>query len=161
MSKIRFAWDEHKNKENQDKHGVSFEEAQTVFFDDTASNGLVNVVGEAMGHIGLSARLVPAMARKWKQINKFVEILAHALASAGLARRGSGLGRVLELRDRAGDRRAVGVVVAAQQPQRQPRLSAALDWQCQASWGCLRVEAALPPTRVYGRRMDSGASRKS
>lgn len=36
MSKIRFAWDEHKNKENQDKHGVSFEEAQTVFFDENA-----------------------------------------------------------------------------------------------------------------------------
>ena len=28
--------------------------------------------------------LVPAMARKWKQINKFVEVMAHALDSAGL-----------------------------------------------------------------------------
>jgi hypothetical protein len=28
--------------------------------------------------------LVPAMARKWKQINKFVEVMAHALESAGL-----------------------------------------------------------------------------
>jgi len=28
--------------------------------------------------------LVPAMARKWKQINKFVEVMSHALASAGL-----------------------------------------------------------------------------
>jgi hypothetical protein len=27
--------------------------------------------------------LVPAMARKWKQINKFVEVMAHALESAG------------------------------------------------------------------------------
>ena len=30
-------------------------------------------------------QLVPAMARKWKQINKFVEVFAHALASSGLA----------------------------------------------------------------------------
>ena len=30
-------------------------------------------------------KLVPAMARKWKQINKFVEVLDHALDSAGLA----------------------------------------------------------------------------
>jgi hypothetical protein len=30
-------------------------------------------------------RLIPAMARKWKQINKFVEVLAHALDAAGLA----------------------------------------------------------------------------
>jgi len=28
--------------------------------------------------------LVPAMARKWKQINKFVEVMSHALESAGL-----------------------------------------------------------------------------
>ena len=32
-------------------------------------------------------QLVPAMARKWKQINKFVEVLDHALAATGLARR--------------------------------------------------------------------------
>ena len=30
-------------------------------------------------------QLVPAMARKWKQINKFVEVFAHALASSTLA----------------------------------------------------------------------------
>jgi uncharacterized DUF497 family protein len=32
MSELRFEWDERKNRENQRKHGVSFEEAQTVFF---------------------------------------------------------------------------------------------------------------------------------
>lgn len=36
MSALRFEWDENKNKQNQKKHGVSFEEAQTVFFDDSA-----------------------------------------------------------------------------------------------------------------------------
>lgn len=33
---IRFDWDEKKNNTNQKKHGVSFEEAQTVFFDEQA-----------------------------------------------------------------------------------------------------------------------------
>jgi uncharacterized DUF497 family protein len=36
MSNIRFEWDESKNRENKRKHGVSFEEAQTVFFDENA-----------------------------------------------------------------------------------------------------------------------------
>lgn len=31
-----FVWDENKNRANQRKHGVSFEEAKTVFFDDLA-----------------------------------------------------------------------------------------------------------------------------
>ena len=33
---IRFEWDDTKNRENQRKHGVSFEEAQSAFFDDEA-----------------------------------------------------------------------------------------------------------------------------
>lgn len=36
MSDIRFEWDEKKNRENKRKHGVSFEEAQTVFLDENA-----------------------------------------------------------------------------------------------------------------------------
>ena len=36
MTPLRFEWDEAKNRENQRKHGVSFAEAQTVFFDETA-----------------------------------------------------------------------------------------------------------------------------
>ena len=33
---IRFEWDPRKDEANQKKHGVSFEEAQSVFFDDDA-----------------------------------------------------------------------------------------------------------------------------
>lgn len=33
---MQFEWDESKNRLNQRKHGVSFEEAQTVFFDPLA-----------------------------------------------------------------------------------------------------------------------------
>lgn len=36
MNKITFQWDEEKNKINQQKHGISFEEAESVFFDDYA-----------------------------------------------------------------------------------------------------------------------------
>lgn len=37
MSEIRFEWEPAKAKENLRKHGVSFEEAQTVFYDDYAT----------------------------------------------------------------------------------------------------------------------------
>ena len=36
MNEMRFEWDEAKNRENKRKHGLSFEEAQTVFLDENA-----------------------------------------------------------------------------------------------------------------------------
>jgi uncharacterized protein len=36
VADLRFEWDERKNVLNRRKHGVSFEEAQTVFLDDRA-----------------------------------------------------------------------------------------------------------------------------
>ena len=36
MAALRFVWDERKNAINKRKHGVSFEEGQTVFSDDNA-----------------------------------------------------------------------------------------------------------------------------
>lgn len=36
MTSLRFEWDKEKNRENQRKHGISFVEAQTVFFDENA-----------------------------------------------------------------------------------------------------------------------------
>ena len=36
MQDLRFDWDQRKNVHNQRKHGVSFEEAETVFLDDQA-----------------------------------------------------------------------------------------------------------------------------
>lgn len=38
----------------------------------------------ALGVTDAEHRLIPAMARKWKQINKFVEVLDHALAASTL-----------------------------------------------------------------------------
>ncbi len=37
MSDLLFEWDEKKSRANRRKHGVSFEEAQTVFFDENAA----------------------------------------------------------------------------------------------------------------------------
>ena len=34
MKELRFEWNEAKNKANVQKHGVSFEEAKSVFFDE-------------------------------------------------------------------------------------------------------------------------------
>ncbi|MBI3007925.1 MAG: BrnT family toxin [Candidatus Omnitrophica bacterium] len=34
---LQFEWDEDKNRKNIRKHGISFEEAQTVFFDENAN----------------------------------------------------------------------------------------------------------------------------
>jgi len=42
---------------------------------------------QALGVTDEATRIVPAMARKWRQINKFVEIFEHALASSDLAGR--------------------------------------------------------------------------
>jgi len=36
VSDLSFEWDDRKNRANQQKHGVSFEEAQTVFYDERA-----------------------------------------------------------------------------------------------------------------------------
>lgn len=33
---LRFEWDDRKNEQNKRKHGISFEEAQTVFSDEQA-----------------------------------------------------------------------------------------------------------------------------
>lgn len=36
MNTLKFEWDEGKDASNQKKHGVSFDEARTVFFDERA-----------------------------------------------------------------------------------------------------------------------------
>jgi uncharacterized DUF497 family protein len=36
MNSVGFSWDNRKDSTNQKKHGVSFEEAQSVFFDENA-----------------------------------------------------------------------------------------------------------------------------
>jgi len=52
----------------------------------------------ALGVTDAQHRLVPAMARKWKQINKFVEVLEHAFDSSPLATEAA-RGRPLQVLD--------------------------------------------------------------
>ena len=60
MSELRFTWDETKNRENQRRHGMSFEEAETVFYDERAL--LIDDPDEPHGEerlvlLGMSERL--------------------------------------------------------------------------------------------------------
>ena len=60
MTDIRFEWDEGKNRENRRKHGVSFEEAQTVFLDENAIRFFDpdhSTDGERFLMLGISCRL--------------------------------------------------------------------------------------------------------
>jgi len=60
MDELRFVWDERKNRKNQSKHGVSFEEARTVFFDERAVEFYDDQHSEWEGRfllLGLSAKL--------------------------------------------------------------------------------------------------------
>ena len=36
MPELRFVWDPRKSRANRRKHGITFEEAQTVFYDERA-----------------------------------------------------------------------------------------------------------------------------
>ena len=36
MNNLHFVWDENKNRANQRKHKISFDEAKTVFYDENA-----------------------------------------------------------------------------------------------------------------------------
>ena len=36
MIELKFEWDENKNRSNRKKHGVSFPEARTAFYDESA-----------------------------------------------------------------------------------------------------------------------------
>jgi SAM-dependent methyltransferase len=49
----------------------------------------------ALGVTDAPGRLVPAMARKWRQINKFVEVFGHAFAASALAQQATPV-RVLD-----------------------------------------------------------------
>ncbi len=52
MAELRFEWDERKNADNNRKHGVTFEEAQTVFADEHA------LLLEDPGHSDVEDRFV-------------------------------------------------------------------------------------------------------
>ena len=65
---------------------------------DREKHRLVDIARPFLASLGVTderGRLVPAMARKWRQINKFVEVFAHAYAGSPLAAQAGPL-RVLD-----------------------------------------------------------------
>jgi uncharacterized DUF497 family protein len=54
VTDLRFEWDESKNRANRRKHGVSFEEAQSVFLDDEAL--LLDDPDHSLGTLALRQR---------------------------------------------------------------------------------------------------------
>jgi len=75
--------------------GVPAQEAREASLaHDRAKQRLLDIGRPFLAALGITTRradggvtLVPAMARKWKQVNKFLEILDHAIETAGLAGR--------------------------------------------------------------------------
>ena len=60
MKKLIFEWDDKKNISNKRKHGVTFEDAQTVFFDENAiefDDPDHSIQGERFILLGLSQSL--------------------------------------------------------------------------------------------------------
>ncbi len=69
---------------------------------DRRKNRPIAIERPYLQHLGVTDpahRLVPAMARKWKQINKFVEVLDHALAETTLADDSRRAGAPIEVLD--------------------------------------------------------------
>ena len=58
MTKVRFEWDEQKNRENQKKHGVPFNLAQYAFADPR------RVIAEDVSH-GQTERRYYCFAKSW------------------------------------------------------------------------------------------------
>ncbi len=80
MNEITFAWDERKNRENQRKHGISFEEATTIFADENAR--LIHDPEHSQSEdrfilLGFSAKLrILVVVHAYRQDEKEVRIIS-------------------------------------------------------------------------------------
>jgi uncharacterized DUF497 family protein len=86
MNELHFEWDEGKNLSNQRKHGVSFEKAQTVFFDEDALDFYNAVHGESVDHflmLGQSFRLRTLMiCHCFREPSDLIRIISARKATA-------------------------------------------------------------------------------
>jgi len=80
MEDIRFVWDPQKDKVNVKKHGVSFEEARTVFYDPRAIQYYDPDHSEDEDRVillGLSARLnILIVCHCYREKNSIVRIIS-------------------------------------------------------------------------------------
>jgi len=80
MNEIAFVWDERKNMENQRKHGISFEEATTIFADENAR--LIRDADHSESEdrfilLGFSAKLrILVVVHAYRQNEKEVRIIS-------------------------------------------------------------------------------------
>lgn len=85
MSNIEFDWDGHKASANIRKHGVSFEEAKTVFYDDLAlfmEDPEHSLTEERFLLLGISNRLrVLVVSHCYRQDHDLIRIISARVAS--------------------------------------------------------------------------------
>ncbi|MFA4917480.1 MAG: BrnT family toxin [Syntrophales bacterium] len=90
MSELRFEWDPAKAEENLRNHGISFEEAQTVFYDDFAKEFYDDKHSEREDRfllLGLSFNLRLVMVcRCYREKESVIRIISARKATANEAR---------------------------------------------------------------------------
>ena len=85
MGGITFTWDDRKNQENRHKHGISFEEATTIFADESAR--LIHDPEHSQAEnrfilLGFSAKLrILVVVHAYRQDEKEVRIISARKAS--------------------------------------------------------------------------------
>lgn len=85
MNKVEFVWDQAKDKANQRKHGISFEEAQSVFIDEKARiihDAEHSVEEERFLLLGMSRNLrILVVCHCYREQNKLIRIISARKAS--------------------------------------------------------------------------------
>ena len=80
MNNLRFEWDQNKNYENIKKHKVPFEEAKTVFFDESArlvSDPEHSINEERYIILGISSKLkILVVVHTYKQNDELIRIIS-------------------------------------------------------------------------------------
>ena len=80
MDMVRFVWDDQKAESNIRKHGVSFEEASTVFFDENAIEYFDPDHSEDEERfllLGLSRKMRPLVVSYcYRQSDRFIRIIS-------------------------------------------------------------------------------------
>ena len=86
MAGIRFEWDPHKAQKNAQKHGVTFEEAKTVFIDENAlflSDADETDEEDRFVLLGLSATLrLLVVSHCFRESNDVIRIISARKANA-------------------------------------------------------------------------------
>jgi uncharacterized DUF497 family protein len=90
MTELQFDWEPLKAKENLRKHGISFDEAQTVFYDDYATEFYDDTHSEYEDRfllLGLSSRLrLMMVCHCYRESESVIRIISARKATANEAK---------------------------------------------------------------------------